>query len=132
MQFGVFDHIDRSAVPLDRFYTDRLRLMRRVRSLRLLRLPRRRAPRDAAGRSAVARRMARRRGGTHKAIAVRPTGLPPPVISPLKLLEEICMLDQISGGRMMLGVGRGISPIELRYYGIDPDTAPSMYAEALK
>ncbi len=27
MQFGVFDHMDRSAVPLDRFYTDRLRLM---------------------------------------------------------------------------------------------------------
>jgi alkanesulfonate monooxygenase SsuD/methylene tetrahydromethanopterin reductase-like flavin-dependent oxidoreductase (luciferase family) len=51
---------------------------------------------------------------------------------PLKLLEEICMLDQLSGGRMLLGVGRGISPIELRYYGIDPDVAPAMYAEALE
>ena len=30
------------------------------------------------------------------------------------------MLDQLSGGRMLLGVGRGISPIELRYYGIIP------------
>ena len=27
MQFGVFDHMDRSAVPLDRFYADRLRLV---------------------------------------------------------------------------------------------------------
>jgi alkanesulfonate monooxygenase SsuD/methylene tetrahydromethanopterin reductase-like flavin-dependent oxidoreductase (luciferase family) len=43
-----------------------------------------------------------------------------PLYHPLKLLEEICMLDQMSGGRMLLGVGRGISPIELRYYGIDP------------
>ena len=55
-----------------------------------------------------------------------------PLYHPLKLLEEICMLDQMSGGRMLLGVGRGISPIELRYYGIDPDDAPAMYAEALE
>ena len=27
MQFGVFDHMDRAAVPLDRFYADRLRLV---------------------------------------------------------------------------------------------------------
>jgi hypothetical protein len=27
MQFGVFDHMDRGAVPLDRFYADRLRLV---------------------------------------------------------------------------------------------------------
>jgi alkanesulfonate monooxygenase SsuD/methylene tetrahydromethanopterin reductase-like flavin-dependent oxidoreductase (luciferase family) len=51
---------------------------------------------------------------------------------PIKLLEEICMLDQMSGGRLMLGVGRGISPIELRYYGLDPAETPAMYAEALE
>ena len=55
-----------------------------------------------------------------------------PLYHPIKLLEEICMLDQMSGGRLMLGVGRGISPIELRYYGIDPAIAPAMYAEALE
>ena len=27
MQFGVFDHMDRAAVSLDRFYADRLRLV---------------------------------------------------------------------------------------------------------
>src|ERR1700744_6203444 len=54
-----------------------------------------------------------------------------PLYHPIKLLEEICMLDQLSGGRFLLGVGRGISPIELRFYGIDPDNAPGMYAEAL-
>ena len=30
---------------------------------------------------------------------------------PLRLIDEICMLDQMSGGRLELGVGRGISPI---------------------
>ena len=55
-----------------------------------------------------------------------------PLYHPLKLLEELCMLDQMSKGRLLLGVGRGISPIEMRYYGIDPaDTAP-MYQEALE
>ena len=32
---------------------------------------------------------------------------------PLRVMEEICMLDQMSGGRFELGVGRGISPIEI-------------------
>lgn len=27
MRFGVFDHVDRGAVPLDRFYAERLRLV---------------------------------------------------------------------------------------------------------
>ena len=38
---------------------------------------------------------------------------------PLRLAEEICMLDQMSRGRLDLGVGKGISPIESGYYGID-------------
>ena len=37
------------------------------------------------------------------------------------------MIDQMSDGRLMLGVGRGISPIELRYYGLDPEKTPAMY-----
>jgi alkanesulfonate monooxygenase SsuD/methylene tetrahydromethanopterin reductase-like flavin-dependent oxidoreductase (luciferase family) len=32
---------------------------------------------------------------------------------------EIAMLDQMSGGRFELGVGRGISPYELAYHGVD-------------
>ena len=33
------------------------------------------------------------------------------------------MLDQMSGGRLELGFGRGASPIEIEYLGIDPATA---------
>ena len=49
---------------------------------------------------------------------------------PLRLGDEICMLDQMSGGRLELGVGRGISPYEVGYYGVDPATARA-FAEAL-
>jgi alkanesulfonate monooxygenase SsuD/methylene tetrahydromethanopterin reductase-like flavin-dependent oxidoreductase (luciferase family) len=51
---------------------------------------------------------------------------------PLRLIDEICMLDQMSGGRFELGVGRGISPYEVGYYGVDPATGPERFAEALQ
>jgi alkanesulfonate monooxygenase SsuD/methylene tetrahydromethanopterin reductase-like flavin-dependent oxidoreductase (luciferase family) len=53
-----------------------------------------------------------------------------PAHHPLRLAEEICMLDHLSGGRLEVGVGRGASPHELHYFGIDPDAAPAMYVEA--
>ena len=42
------------------------------------------------------------------------------------------MLDALSGGRLELGVGRGISPIELRMMGVDPDEAQALFAERLE
>jgi alkanesulfonate monooxygenase SsuD/methylene tetrahydromethanopterin reductase-like flavin-dependent oxidoreductase (luciferase family) len=48
----------------------------------------------------------------------------------LRLADEICMLDQLSGGRFELGVGRGVSPIEIEYFGVDPAKAQAMYLEA--
>jgi alkanesulfonate monooxygenase SsuD/methylene tetrahydromethanopterin reductase-like flavin-dependent oxidoreductase (luciferase family) len=45
-----------------------------------------------------------------------------PLYHPIRLIEEICMLDQMSGGRFELGVGRGVSRIEVRFYGITPTT----------
>jgi alkanesulfonate monooxygenase SsuD/methylene tetrahydromethanopterin reductase-like flavin-dependent oxidoreductase (luciferase family) len=129
MQFGVFDHMDRSAVPLDRFYADRLRLAEEYDTCGFYgyhvaehhATPLGVAPSPGVWLAAVAQRTKQLRFG--------PLVYLLPLYHPLKLLEEICMLDQMSGGRLMLGVGRGISPIELRYYGIDPDAAPAMYAE---
>jgi alkanesulfonate monooxygenase SsuD/methylene tetrahydromethanopterin reductase-like flavin-dependent oxidoreductase (luciferase family) len=53
-----------------------------------------------------------------------------PLYHPLRLYEEICMLDHMSGGRVMIGVGRGGALIEHQRYGIDPADAPAMYREA--
>src|ERR1700759_2015641 len=49
---------------------------------------------------------------------------------PLRLAEEICMLDQMSRGRFLLGIGKGISPIEVGYYGIDYKNADRMFPES--
>lgn len=51
---------------------------------------------------------------------------------PLRLIEEICMLDQISGGRLELGVGRGASPVELGFYGVEASETREIYAEAFE
>jgi alkanesulfonate monooxygenase SsuD/methylene tetrahydromethanopterin reductase-like flavin-dependent oxidoreductase (luciferase family) len=40
------------------------------------------------------------------------------------------MLDHLSNGRLEVGVGRGASPHELQYFGVDPEQAPAIYVEA--
>jgi alkanesulfonate monooxygenase SsuD/methylene tetrahydromethanopterin reductase-like flavin-dependent oxidoreductase (luciferase family) len=54
-----------------------------------------------------------------------------PLYDPLRLIEEVSMLDQISGGRLELGIGRGVSPYELRNFGIDPANSRAIFDEAL-
>jgi alkanesulfonate monooxygenase SsuD/methylene tetrahydromethanopterin reductase-like flavin-dependent oxidoreductase (luciferase family) len=53
-----------------------------------------------------------------------------PLYHPLRLIDEICMLDQMSNGRFLYGVGRGISPIEVGFYGVNFDTGMQQFREA--
>lgn len=55
-----------------------------------------------------------------------------PLYHPARLAEEIAMLDQLSGGRLEVGFGRGSSPYELRAYGVDPDDAQRRYDETFE
>ena len=55
-----------------------------------------------------------------------------PWYNPFRFYNEICMLDQMSGGRIELGVGRGVSPIESSYFGMKSiDESRERYREAL-
>jgi alkanesulfonate monooxygenase SsuD/methylene tetrahydromethanopterin reductase-like flavin-dependent oxidoreductase (luciferase family) len=42
-----------------------------------------------------------------------------PWYHPYRFYSEVCMLDQLSNGRLELGVGRGVSPIESRIFGLE-------------
>src|ERR671922_2486682 len=42
-----------------------------------------------------------------------------PWYHPYRFYAEVCMLDQLSSGRLELGVGRGVSPIESRIFGLN-------------
>ena len=54
-----------------------------------------------------------------------------PLYDPLRLLEEICMLDHLTHGRLEIGIGRGASPYELAPFHVAIDDARDMFNEAL-
>jgi alkanesulfonate monooxygenase SsuD/methylene tetrahydromethanopterin reductase-like flavin-dependent oxidoreductase (luciferase family) len=132
MRIGVFDHMDRGDTPLPQFFEERLKLVELYDCAGFYgyhvaehhATPLGMAPAPGVWLAAIAARTKQLRFG--------PLVYLLPLYHPLKLLEEVCMLDQMSSGRMMLGVGRGISPIELGYYGLDPEQTPAMYQEALE
>ena len=131
MEFGVFDHLDLGAVPLGEHYENRLQLIEAydrlgLRSYHLAEhhaTPLGLAPSPSVFLAAVAQRTRRLRFG--------PLVYTLSLHHPLRVAEEICMLDQMSGGRLELGVGRGVSPYEVAYFGVDPAKAQAMYVEAL-
>ena len=56
-----------------------------------------------------------------------------PWYNPYRFYHEVCMLDQMSGGRLELGVGRGVSPIESRIFGMQSiDESRERYRETLE
>lgn len=54
-----------------------------------------------------------------------------PFHHPLRLFEEICMLDHLSDGRFEFGFGKGISPPEHQLWGLDPSEAEARTDESL-
>ena len=55
-----------------------------------------------------------------------------PLYSPLRLAEEICILDHLTNGRYEVGVGRGVSPFELGYHKIDHSKSREIFEDAFK
>src|ERR1700716_3215778 len=132
MEFGVFDHLDRYDIPLDEYYEARLKLTELYDSAGFYAYhlaehhatPLGTTPSPSVFLAAVAQRTRRLRFG--------PLVYTLSLHHPLRIAEEICMLDHMSGGRLELGVGRGVSPHEVAYYGVDPAKAQAMYVEGLQ
>jgi alkanesulfonate monooxygenase SsuD/methylene tetrahydromethanopterin reductase-like flavin-dependent oxidoreductase (luciferase family) len=130
MEFGVFDHLDRQGGALADYYEDRLRITEAYDRAGFYAYhlaehhstPLGMAPSPSVFLAAVAQRTRRLRFG--------PLVWAMPLHHPLRLIEEICMLDQLSRGRLEIGFGRGSVPIEIEYYGVDPNEAQEIYAEA--
>ena len=55
-----------------------------------------------------------------------------PTYDPLRLAEEIATLDRLTHGRLDVGVGSGVSPYELAFFGVQQDQARALYAETLE
>jgi alkanesulfonate monooxygenase SsuD/methylene tetrahydromethanopterin reductase-like flavin-dependent oxidoreductase (luciferase family) len=67
-----------------------------------------------------------------KTIKIGPLVYLLPLYSPLRMIDEICMLDHLSHGRAEIGVGRGVSPFELRYNKVDPEKSREIFIEAYR
>jgi alkanesulfonate monooxygenase SsuD/methylene tetrahydromethanopterin reductase-like flavin-dependent oxidoreductase (luciferase family) len=130
MKFGVFDHLDRGTRPLAEHYENRLRLIEAydragIHGYHVAEhhsTPLGMAPSPSVFLAAVAQRTKRLRFG--------PLIYPLPLHHPLRVTEEICMLDHLSRGRLEVGIGRGAVPYEIEYYGADPKEAQARYMEA--
>ena len=108
MRFGIFDHLERrSDVGLAQQYEDRLQLTALADEVGFTgyhvaehhHSPLCLAPNQAVYLAAVAQRTTRLRMG--------PLVYVLPLHHPIRLIEEISMVDQMSNGRMMVGVGPG-------------------------
>ena len=131
MKFGVFDHMDEADVSLEQQFEERLKLIETYDALGFYAYqlaehhgtPLGLAPSPGIFLAAVAQRTKRLRFG--------PLVYSLPLYHPIRLIEEICMLDQMSGGRFELGVGRGVSPIEVGFFAVDAEAGPRQFPEAL-
>src|ERR1700756_701718 len=130
MKFGGFDHMDDGGGPLGTLYADRLELIEAydrsgIRGYHIAEhhsTPPGCAPSPRPFLAAAAART--------KTLRFGPLVYLLPFYHPLRLIEEVCMLDQLSGGRFQLGVGRGVSMYETQAYGLDFSKTQAMYHEA--
>ena len=129
MKFGAFDQNDVSGLPLPEHYARRLELAELYDRLgfHIYHMsehhctPLSLTPSPSVFLAALSQRTKRLRFG--------PLVYLLPLYNPLRLAEEICMLDGLSDGRFEFGIGRGASPHEVRFMGVVPDQAAEVYQE---
>ncbi|NQV61205.1 MAG: LLM class flavin-dependent oxidoreductase, partial [Alphaproteobacteria bacterium] len=51
---------------------------------------------------------------------------------PLRLAEEVALLDHVSGGRVNWGAGRGFDPTEHKIFGVEPKESYARFREAVE
>src|SRR5919199_5331520 len=75
--------------------------------------------------------LAARIAGRTKRIRLGTAVLVPPLHHPIRLAEDIAMLDQVSGGRLEIGFGRGSSGYEYAGYSVSQAESQARYQETI-
>ena len=132
LQFGWWDHFEQRAdMPLWQQYDERIELIRHAEEhgfygyhiaehhFTTLDM----APSPIVFLAAVARRTSKIRLGTMVLCL--------PLYHPTRLIQEICMIDQLSHGRFMPGVGRGMRDVEHELFGGESRPMREPYDEVL-
>ena len=131
MKIGIFDHLDRRDQPLNKFYDERIQFAQACEAAGIYSYhiaehhgtPLGMAPSPNLWLAGLARET--------KTLRFGPMVYLFPLYPPVRLIEEICMLDNMSNGRLDVGVGRGVSPWEVACYGLEPKDTRPMLEEGL-
>ncbi len=133
IQFGIFDHIEsRGGKSAEEIYEDRIDLLKRAEEggFHAFHLAEHHghelsiAPTASVFLAALARETS-----TLKLI---PTVVCLPLHHPVRVFEELAMLDVLSHGRLEIGVGKGITPFEHLQFGHPPEEASARSKEILE
>lgn len=132
MKVGLFDHIEHGERPTSQLFDERLSFIQAADEAGFYCLhlaehhqtPLNMVPVPGVFLGAVAR--------LTKKIKMGPLVYLLPLYSPLRMIDEICMVDQISHGRAEIGVGRGVSPFELKYHKIEHDQSREIFIDAYR
>ena len=132
MKIGLFDHVEDGGRPLSVLLDERLEFAAAADAAGIYCLhiaehhatPLNMVPVPGVYLSAVARATKRMRLG--------PLVYLLPLYSPLRMIEEICMLDHLSHGRFDVGIGRGVSPFELKFHKVEHDESRDIFVDAYK
>jgi alkanesulfonate monooxygenase SsuD/methylene tetrahydromethanopterin reductase-like flavin-dependent oxidoreductase (luciferase family) len=130
MKIGLFDHVEHGGRPLATLFDERLIFAKAADDAGIYCLhvaehhatPLNMVPVPGVYLGALARATRRMRLG--------PLVYLLPLYSPLRLIEEICILDHLSYGRLEVGVGRGVSPFELKYHKVEHDASRDIFIDA--
>jgi alkanesulfonate monooxygenase SsuD/methylene tetrahydromethanopterin reductase-like flavin-dependent oxidoreductase (luciferase family) len=132
MKFGIFDHVDDDGRSLAEQLEARLQMAEAYDRLGFHAYhvaehhatPLGRAPSPSVLLAAMSQRTRRLKFG--------PLVYLLPIYHPLRLVEEVAMLDALSNGRLQLGVGPGASLIEQGFYGVEEADRRPRFDEALE
>jgi alkanesulfonate monooxygenase SsuD/methylene tetrahydromethanopterin reductase-like flavin-dependent oxidoreductase (luciferase family) len=133
IEFGIFDHIEiHGGRPVREVYEQRIALLKRAEAggFYAFHLAEHHghdysvAPSQPVFLSALARETT-----TLKLI---PTVVCLPLHHPVRIFEELAMLDVLSDGRLELGVGKGITPFEHLMFGHAPEEASARSQDILR
>ena len=132
MKVGLFDHVEHGDRPLATLFDERLQFAQAADDAGIYCLhiaehhatPLNMVPVPGVYMGALARTTKRMRFGPMVYLL--------PLYSPLRLIEEICMLDHLSHGRIDVGVGRGVSPYELKYHKVEHDRSREIFIDAFR
>jgi alkanesulfonate monooxygenase SsuD/methylene tetrahydromethanopterin reductase-like flavin-dependent oxidoreductase (luciferase family) len=131
VQYGIFDHMEQRGADLGALYEERLQMIEYADAAGFVRYhkaehhftPLDAAPSATVFLAAASQRTRRIRLGSLVSLL--------PFYHPVRFIEEVCALDHLSAGRLDIGVGKGISPIEHRLWGHDDAEAMPRTLDAI-